>query len=121
MKVKRNSWHYRLNDFLWNDLRWRGKNLCRYFWMTVWSVFVVMGILLSFGSICWALYTGLNAYEAIVCLIIVVWAGSMSLPFLAVAKFRHYVGENIELKTPNILIEFIKAKKGKYCPMIDFE
>jgi hypothetical protein len=42
------------------------------------------------------------------------------LPLAAVQLFRRFISTNTAIKTPNILLEFIKAKKEKVCPWVEF-
>jgi hypothetical protein len=36
MKLKKNSWHYKLNDMVWEDFSYyRPNDFCSYFWCTV--------------------------------------------------------------------------------------
>jgi hypothetical protein len=132
MKVSKNSWHYKLNDSLFQGyIESAGNNLCRYFWMTIGSMCkVCIGLLIITLIITLvtvgvrALYLGVAALCLnAVSLQIAVWLFLLlliALPSVAINCLRRFI-ISTKIPAPNILIEFIKAKKDEYCPMIDFE
>lgn len=46
MKISKNSWHYKLNNFLVDGFKWIISDgelgLCTYFWLTIWNTIVVL-------------------------------------------------------------------------------
>jgi len=124
MKVNKRSWHYRLTDFIWQDTHIpdTGNNLCKYFWMVVWSVVLSSLIPIIVSGLGILFYFDTNICDKIAVFITVLYVISgLSLPVIAVWAFRAKFGERIEITTPLIVEEFIMAKKNKVCPMIDFE
>lgn len=127
MKVKRSSWHYKLTSFIWRNLEYRGNNLCKYFWMMAWSLTIVCVIILFISGYSYMIYDTIfkdGSTWAIFRICIILFVLSLLItPCIAISYFRKFVGKDIivTVKVPNILSEFIKAKKDKYCPMIDFE
>ncbi len=126
MIVKKDSWHYKLAEGIWKEtnIPEAGNNLCKYFWMVVWAGFVLLVPL----ALCLLLITVVvvafygDLYTSISTAILVIYFLSIFLlPIFAVNCFRDYFGENIEISTPTILSEYVKAKKNRICPMIDFE
>ena len=119
MIIKRTSWHYRFNEWMNYHVESYGMNLCRYFWKTVGSILqslVIIGIIL--GAIGILTYACITDFWGI--MIFLSAAGCVVLPILAISHLRK-IYPKTEIPTPNILKEYIKAKKNKYCPMIDFQ
>ena len=117
--IKRTSWHYRFNGWMNSQFESYGMNLCRYFWKTVGSILqllVIIGIILgAIGILTCACITDFWGI-----MIFLSPAGCVVLPILAISHLRK-IYPKTEIPTPNILKEYIKAKKNKYCPMIDFQ
>ena len=132
MKVKKSSWHYKLNENMQSTyIEHSGHNLCRYFWMTVGSMCkVCIGcslialLFVLIGAISKGIWLGIASYCLNdVVLQIISWLFLTSVIITPSAAIYYLRRRDIstEIPTPNILVEFIKAKKNKYCPMIDFE
>jgi hypothetical protein len=140
MEINRNSWHYRLLKF--SDTV-PSTSLCLYFWQVALVVPIKGLVVAVFGSllgVClvtflllfaaplatllfflisdlppssdWVL---LNLLGAIIWLIPIVLFGEV-----AVKKILRNKETNYTPKEPNILLEFLKAKKEKICPLIQF-
>lgn len=145
MKVNKNSWHYKLltGDIFgiqgvnsWNV----SSSLCLYFWQVVFMLlwkgvalffltpFVINSLLILplasiFGLITTGVIvqgdTGLTVLvmELIVIIVfVIVWAGLSLYTFL---KDKTDLAEVVE-KEPNLFVEYLKAKKNKLCPIIEF-
>jgi len=145
MKVNKNSWHYRLltGDIFgiqgvnsWNV----SSSLCLYFWQVVFMLlwkgvalffltpFVINSLLIlplvsTLGVITTGVIvqgdTGLTVLvmELIVIIVfVIVWAGLSLYTFL---KDKTDLVGVVE-KEPNLFVEYIKAKKNKLCPIIEF-
>ena len=124
MNVSKKSWHYKLN-LLFDDsedwmVRYRRYNLCKYFWTTVsrLALFALLGgfiALVIFGSISIALEPGgvflLTGFVTLL--------ASIPISFVAVSKFRS-LGWTNDPQSFNLVKEYMKAKKSKLCPMIEF-
>ena len=145
MKVNKNSWHYRLltGDIFgiqgvnsWNV----SSSLCLYFWQVVFMLlwkgvalffltpFVINSLLIlplvsTLGLITTGVIvqgdTGLTVLvmELIVIIVFVLVLAGLSLyTFL---KDKTDLADVVE-KDPNLFVEYIKAKKNKLCPIIEF-
>ena len=145
MKVHKNSWHYRLltGDIFgiqgvnsWNV----SSSLCLYFWQVVFMLlwkgvalffltpFVINSLLIlplvsTLGLITTGVIvqgdTGLTVLvmELIVIIVFVIVLAGLSLyTFL---KDKTDLADVVE-KDPNLFVEYIKAKKNKLCPIIEF-
>ena len=145
MKVNKNSWHYRLltGDIFgiqgvnsWNV----SSSLCLYFWQVVFMLlwkgvalifltpFVINSLLIlplvsTLGLITTGVIvqgdTGLTVLvmELIVIIVFVIVLAGLSLyTFL---KDKTDLADVVE-KDPNLFVEYIKAKKNKLCPIIEF-
>ena len=145
MKVNKNSWHYRLltGDIFgiqgvnsWNV----SSSLCLYFWQVVFMLlwkgvalffltpFVINSLLIlplvsTLGLITTGVIvqgdTGLTVLvmELIVIIVfVIVLAGLCLYTFL---KDKTDLADVVE-KDPNLFVEYIKAKKNKLCPIIEF-
>lgn len=145
MKVNKNSWHYRLltgeifgieGINSWNV----SSSLCLYFWQVVFALlwkgvalfflipFVINALLIMpmtfiLGWITTGVMlqgdTGLTklVIELIVIIgCVITWAGLSLYTFL---KDKTDLAGVVE-KEPNLFVEYIKAKKNKLCPIIEF-
>ncbi len=145
MKVNKNSWHYRLltgeifgiqGVNYWNV----SSSLCLYFWQVVFvlllkgvalfflipfviNALLIMPLVSTLGVITTGVMlqrdTGLTILVieliVIICCVIT-WAGSSLYTSL---KDKTDLAEGVE-KEPNLFVEYIKAKKNKLCPIIEF-
>ena len=143
MKVSRSAWHYEVvsEGLFWVDGWFPSKSLCKYFWQVVGMVLVGLGsimlvvspivalltfpfisgseaTLVLFLQLMWALVGG--AVLAMIALL--AFAGAVSLVFgggrLILSKA---LSRSIKTKHPSIVYSYLKAKKDKVCPIIDFE
>ena len=116
MKIKRSSWHYKISCFgsCWN----KDDNLCIYFWRLVgkvmlvffWVIIVCALIIVYFSIPQWILVT-----------IVLIWLfSSIIIPYLTIHYLRDKVGKPIEIPGESIMVEYLKAKKRKICPLIEY-
>ena len=147
MIINANSWHVKLHDRFY-DRNSRPHSLCAYFWKMVWACFacaVVAGstlfgltiagagvlehffvlstpVLLSLGFV-----LGLVAIALIIALSMGLALGAMNLHAWYDARIEEKEWERIQAKREgkeikeNIVIQYIKARKSKMCPVIHFE
>ena len=124
MQINRNGWLYRWAYFFvedWN--RPDQANLCPFFWRVV--LIVPLGWLAILGilSLILTLLFAVPAHE-------LGWKGLLITPSLLVAlgailwsasKIQRWdISTQLKVvRGPNILVEYIKAKKAKFCPRID--
>lgn len=147
MIINANSWHVKLHDRFY-DRHSRPHSLCAYFWKMVWACFacaVVAGstlfgltvagagvlehffvlstpVLLSLGFV-----LGLIAIALIIALSIGLALGAMNLHAWYDARREEKEWQRIQAEREgretkeNIVIQYIKARKSKMCPVIHFE
>lgn len=147
MIINANSWHVKLHDRFY-DRHSRPHSLCAYFWKMVWACFMCsvlagstifgltvagVGILeqffvlstpvvLSLGFI-----LGLVAIALIIALSIGLAFGAMNLHAWYDARREEKEWQRIKAEREgretkeNIVIQYIKARKSKVCPVIHFE
>lgn len=147
MIINTNSWHAKLHDRFY-DRHSRPHSLCAYFWKMVWACFacaVVAGstifgltvagvgvlehffvlstpVLLSLGFV-----LGLVAIALIIALSIGLAFGAMNLHAWYDARREEKEWQRIQAEREgretkeNIVIQYIKARKSKVCPVIHFE
>lgn len=147
MIINTNSWHAKLHDRFY-DRHSRPHSLCAYFWKMVWACFacaVVAGstlfgltvagagvlehffvlstpVLLSLGFV-----LGLVAIALIIALSIGLAFGAMNLHAWYDARREEKEWQRIKAEREgretkeNIVIQYIKARKSKMCPVIHFE
>ena len=130
MKIKKDSWHYRF-------IKWTGKdpspNLCNYFWQVVGPplfvtlialllVIAVAGMIFEHGwSLLWMIPLGLLGGAVLILIIASVALGYETLreKYFGPKPVKEPKPE--KEKKPNIFIEWLKAKKAKVCPILEFE
>lgn len=147
MIINANSWHVKLHDRFY-DRHSRPHSLCAYFWKMVWACFacaVVAGstlfgltvagvgvlehffvlstpVLLSLGFV-----LGLVAIALIIALSIGLAFGVMNLHAWYDARREEKEWQRIQAEREgretkeNVVIQYIKARKSKVCPVIHFE
>lgn len=146
MKVNMNSWHFRLVEgFLDGDA---SRSLCVYFWQVAFRVIflVMLGIVL--WSVCGLFALGLSTAIGwidpnltplwvkgcvavfgafvvlaifalcIVALTLVMFGISKSI--LVVGELFSRWGDSKEEQEPGVFVSYVKAKKEKICPIIEF-
>jgi hypothetical protein len=127
MKIKKSSWHYRMHRMFNGGFGPGYKSLCTYFWGTVGTTLLV-GVALPVSSVIILglmlapfvyLFTGnLEIIGAVV-------AGSF-LDIIALfgfwAWYRHtHPSTKLRVeKEPSLVVEYLKAKKRKVCPLIEY-
>ena len=138
----KNSWHYKFNEWVGYvglapfNIATDRKSICTYFWSTVINLLGFVGWWV-FGYLC---LSGLGLlcvqgfYEVSIIDMTWLWlfgAGVLTLFILIIGgiiisfeKFSNYLRNNGNEEVDKIqspLVEFIKAKKSKICPMIEVE
>ena len=127
MKIKRTSWHYKISTF-WADSGREEKwddNLCRYFWGVVGVLFVSFLYLCFFGILIRAVGFIIHDYFTSpffisITIMIAFILSSMIFPILAIYYLREKIGKPLEIPKANLLFEYLKAKKEKVCPLIEY-
>ena len=148
---KKNSWHYKFNKWAgeaesgpWINAT-SCKSICPYFWCTVWNIFWVLVFFLllffmaslsgaaildmsdpSIADLSWLWIVGVCGVACIIGVFILVAVGIyLSLDYtkkgLSKVFSENKASTSGEYKEPNLVIEWVKAKKAKICPMIEFK
>ena len=123
MKVKRSSWHYKLG--LLGDTEPYNDNLCRYFWrlvgrLAIFLVFLFLALYVPFfvGYLVYLFCVGPFISNVIMASFVVL---SIALSTMVIKVFRKKLGKPIgTFGENNIVVEYIKAKKRKVCPIIEY-
>lgn len=135
MKISTDSWHYKLVDFIFKE-SWPSESLCIYFWQVVWSCIVTF-LTSCMGTVILACIIYVFLYEPIVKTVegsLGVYSYWLVWVFFCQKALKHLPEDNVvgEIfrytpwtnknvdKEPNIVLEYIRAKKQKFCPKIDF-
>lgn len=142
MEISRKSWHYRMTAWCCNHYgKTPSNSLCGYFWQMVFSPFVVILMYVTILVVALTMLWGLYFSGAMVCNVLH-WFNVLPDSFdmvPGVFNWRHLVASlliticlighilhNIHkdrnpTKKSNVVFEFIKAKKRKICPLIEFK
>lgn len=131
MKISTSSLHYRITNFFWGFRFWDWKepimprSLCLYFWTMVFSPLIPvisLAVVSLAGSLIymivvgigimgvWDLYHSEDVGFIFIGFQLLIWALSAAGIY---AEYRKH-------KSPSILIQYIKAKKEKVCPIIEY-
>jgi len=116
MKVKRSSWHYKISNF--GGFENCNDNLCVYFWRTVFKIIVGVLLVVFVGSILYAYFTSLFILSTTILILFLV--SCVVLPVLAIHYLRKKLGKSLEMPYGNIFVGYVKAKKNKICPFIEY-
>lgn len=143
MKINTNSWHYKIaEDFGTNSWKSPSENFCAYFWQVVLGTIAVIlicaGGLVLFCASCYTVFCTLlipiyhvfTNFNLIDSLYLLCWALALEIiirknipitwklhDILYYAPWHNLKAKDME---PNILVEYLKAKKQKICPIIEF-
>ena len=133
MIVSSNSWHMKACRKVWGA-GYKPENLCKHFWVTtatlsLWLVLasIASGIIGGIGvglyflvrawTMDWTIAAGI-ILGVLAVAILVIGVGNWLDPKMKEYRRTHPPRVR-EPKEPNILIQWVRAKKGKYCPMIE--
>lgn len=151
MKISKDSWHYRtLTDGLfWLDGWVASNSLCLYFWQVFFRllmgfgiamvatsplVFYIVGVMELYAPEHMALILLLLPW--VVCGLVVSVVGGVIVAMLCIGLVFYAIGSllswlwgvsplNKYIKKaenrPSIIVEYVKAKKDKVCPILEFE
>lgn len=143
MDINKNSWHYQFVDSVFKNV---SRSLCVYFWQVVWSIIVnttaailsiavflcMLGLSLFFLSVPFFTTDPLASI-----LSFVIWAyllfnmkglltdmltrSNPDSVFLKEIKLFNKPEKSLtKNKEPNIITEYVNAKKAKICPTLNF-
>jgi len=117
MKIKRSSWHYKISN-LGNPLENNTDNLCWYFWRAVFKMAYLIGILifLIFLVHFWLINSQLISNTIMLFFIV----SCIAVPFFAIRYLRRILGKSLEIPHGNIVTEYMRARKNKICPLIEY-
>ena len=118
MQVKRSSWHYKISNLFcsWEKLN---DSICIYFWRLIGTILFLSFAVFFFSVLIYTwfiepLWISNTIAASFVFL-------SFILPFFAIYYLRSWRGDlSTELPYENIIVEYIKAKKNKICPLIKY-
>jgi hypothetical protein len=128
MEIRKNKWHYHLYTMGFENA-YCGEgptNLCSYFWRVVYGTIkvviiaaVLLGILFGAGVIIFKWPFESSSLIVAVALCITFSYNQVRIKNFFYAK-RHREFVNDEVREPGLLRSYIKAKKDKVCPLIEF-
>lgn len=131
MKINEKSWHFRLlQQTCYSKARRyqnNGGSLCGYFWSVVWELVCLASMaFLMLGALWIFVYQPISyiwAPDDDKFVIVMIWAillgvGAASFVGVYIHKKLPKKDKN-KTKEPNILVEYIRAKKQKFCPIIE--
>ena len=122
LRISRCRWHYRLlRTFLSRDPQ--HKSLCRYFWSVVgtlalYAIFVVLLTVLVVAGVAWTLQHPLPVVAGVTVValtVLIIW-GVVTF----VRWKRRQPARARPPKAPNLTLEYIRAKKSRICPLIEW-
>ena len=114
MKIKRNSWHYKISNLL-SDYEKDNDNLCIYFWRGVSKIAILFILGFLFGTFLFKLFTDIPFMIMTLFLL-----SSCMIPISAISYIRKKLRKSPEIPYENILVEYVKARKDKVCPLIEY-
>ena len=118
MKIKRNSWHSKISNF---GKKYPGEypdNLCKYFWRFVGKIVFLLWAITITVSLIFIYFT--NPFWICTTIVILWFVLSIFLSILVIWFVRKKFGVPPEIPGENFVIEYIKAKKEKICPFIEY-
>ena len=122
MKINRNSWHYRWSNFFTNQNTYNA-NLCSYFWKLLFSIFMPMLCTAIIGTTFILFLMKLFTEPGFINIVVITFCvvGCIFLPIWVIKYYKRITNyEEYRIPGEEVLIEFIKVKKRKICPLIKF-
>lgn len=131
MEINEKSWHFRLVQFTTyhsaRNIREYGGTLCEYFWLVVYAIFSNTCKAVAVFFLAWLfIYQPVSyiwAPDDSKLLLVFMWAFFFVLAGIVFAIF--FIRDKLrnrnrvhKVKQPNIVVEYIRAKKQKFCPVI---
>lgn len=130
MKINKKSWHYRFLRAVDANIP---TSLCPYFWKTVWVTMLTSAIITPFVVVMYAMgdkllvSLGITFVSKITWIIASTLVGTVAIAGIVATIFGAVFGffwakENFKppYKEEPMIISFIKAKKSKICPTLEF-
>lgn len=131
-KINRNTWHYKLNQKLWNDVGWdhnsmkcywepKHKDFCSYWRATM---FRIIGLTLCISSVGVLVFTfGMLVYQHPIEVLKVVGLIIATIAAIAgLAWASEKLKERRQIDAPEGLVsQRYRAYKSKICPMVEYD
>ena len=118
MKVKRDSWHCKISNWGNRFPNQVSDNLCLYFWRMIFKICFVAFYIIALTALGYLFCTDF-AFRFI--WMVILYCGfSIFVSWFAIHYLRFKLGKSPEIPGGNIVIEYIKAKKAKICPLIEY-
>ena len=117
MKINRKSWHYKVSHWGEHREKWND-TLCGYFWRVVLKLAVVAIAITFVAAFTYTIFTSPFVISALIAISSI--AASIILPIVAVVGIRKLLGKSPSSPYENIFISYVKARKDKLCPFIDY-
>jgi len=131
MKINTKSWHYRFLNSLNTNIP---NSLCPYFWKVVFTIAWITGsillLIVGFASIGAGIFEGIGfaldnmvLYWSLAAVVGTVTVTSAIVLVVAVIFGFDWAKENFKppYKEEPLIITFVKNKKSKICPRLEFE
>lgn len=131
MEINEKSWHFRLVRFTTyqsaRNISDYGGTLCKYFWLVVYAIvvniFKAAGVMFLVWLFIYNPVSYIWAPDDSKLLLIFMWVSLFVLVGIVFAIF--FIRDKLrnrnrvhKVKQPNIVIEYLRAKKQKFCPVI---
>lgn len=131
MEINEKSWHFRLVKFTTyqsaRNISDYGGTLCKYFWLVVYAIvvniFKAAGVMFLVWLFIYNPVSYIWAPDDSKLLLIFMWVSLFVLVGIVFAIF--FIRDKLrnrnrvhKVKQPNIVIEYLRAKKQKFCPVI---
>jgi len=124
MKINTNSWHYKIVS-RFTPSEEIPKTLCSYFWILFFGIIVLIA---GLGAALIILFASLS--PILVPLINHFYPGTINdgpekvitglYAIVLVALLVRYIYNKTSFTTNNVLFQYLKAKKDKVCPLIEY-
>jgi hypothetical protein len=127
MRVKLNSWHFKLYESFYGAIyRDDPPNECKYFWIVVLAVFLISVIaawvLAAVAFPIFYFYSSLTMDHVVMKLLSFPFGASVFILSLLVLSFTlTVIVDWISNKEDAVGIQYLKAKKDQFCKIIEIE
>jgi len=116
MIIKRSSWHYKFNNLVKPEMG--NENLCSYFWRFIGKCVVVLTILAVFLIFAYSFI--ISPFVLLHTAVLLFITSIVIIPAVSIHYLRRIFKGPITSPKENFIMEYIKAKKNKVCPLITY-
>lgn len=116
MKVRRSSWHYKIRNL--GVYPPDNENFCRYCRTLAFNLFIILILTTTVAEVAYKFFS--DPFWISNSIMVLFGVTSVFLPMLSISFIRKRLGHPVKVPQETLIIEYLKTKKNKFCPMIEY-